>query len=90
MFTFLFLNIFRYLVTSKQAFGLFTLLEIKTVDWPKEKKCLSATVMEFWTFHEELTVMDDLIFNGERLGVPQILRSEMTKIIILGHMGIAE
>ena len=55
--------------------------------WPSQKSCPSE-IMPFWTYQEELTVVDGLIMRGERIVVPKVLRPEMLKRIHEGHMGI--
>jgi hypothetical protein len=52
------------------------------------KSLLDNTLKLFWTFKDEIHVIDDLVFKGNCLVVPTSLRSDMLKLIHEGHMGI--
>ena len=56
--------------------------------WPQNSKELSQNVMPYFTFREELSIVDGLLMKGTRIVVPKSLRKEMKKIIHQGHMGI--
>ncbi|CAI6364864.1 unnamed protein product [Macrosiphum euphorbiae] len=56
--------------------------------WPLNKSLLENSLKPFWTFRDEIHVIDDLVFKGNCLVVPTKLRSDMLKLIHEGHMGI--
>ena len=56
--------------------------------WPDNKHSLPKGVEEFWNFRSELSVLDGLLFRGEKLVVPKALRQEMLTRIHTGHLGI--
>jgi hypothetical protein len=55
--------------------------------WP-DKKDTPPLVMPYYTIKDELAVTDGLVFRGERLVVPENMRSEIKKDIHMGHTGI--
>ncbi|XP_041362008.1 uncharacterized protein K02A2.6-like [Gigantopelta aegis] len=56
--------------------------------WPDNKSTLSPLITPFFSVRDELGVTDGLIFRGERLVIPKIMRSEIKKDIHVGHYGI--
>nr|XP_006819254.1 PREDICTED: uncharacterized protein K02A2.6-like [Saccoglossus kowalevskii] len=56
--------------------------------WPKNKSQLHVSIKEYWKHQDELTIMDEVIFKGERILIPHSLRQEMLKLVHIGHMGI--
>lgn len=56
--------------------------------WPLSKSLLENCLKPFWTFREEIHVIDDLVFKGNCLIIPTNLRPYMLKLIHEGHMGI--
>jgi len=56
--------------------------------WPLNKPLLENSLKPFWTFRDEIHVIDDLVFKSNCLIVPTKLRSDMLKLIHEGHMGI--
>ncbi|KAE9534116.1 hypothetical protein AGLY_008852 [Aphis glycines] len=49
--------------------------------WPLNKSLLDNALKPFWTFRDEIHVIDDLVFKGNCLVVPTSLRSDMLKLI---------
>lgn len=62
--------------------------EIILEGWPTTKEELPQDAKQYWTYRDELSVQDGLIFKGERLVVPKSLRKEMLKRIHASHQGI--
>ena len=56
--------------------------------WPTDKALLPLSLTLYFTFRDELTIQDGLIFKGERVLVPQSLRREMMQAIHATHSGI--
>ena len=56
--------------------------------WPDEKHDLPTSVIPFFSFREELTTQDGLIFKGNRVVIPNALRQLMKEKIHSSHMGI--
>lgn len=58
------------------------------VGWPQVKENVDELAQEFWKFRNDLELADDLIFVGDKLFVPKVLRQEILKQIHEGHQGI--
>ena len=56
--------------------------------WPEDKSILPLSLTPYFSFKDELTVQDGLIFKGDRVLVPQSLRSEMLNALHSTHTGI--
>ena len=56
--------------------------------WPNYKQKVPKQVREYWTFRDELVVIDGLILKGETIIVPQALRKDVLAQIHEGHLGI--
>ena len=52
--------------------------------WPEYR---SQLVGEYYSFRDELAVVDGIIFRGERLVIPKIMRKTMMADIHVGHIG---
>ena len=67
------------------------LRDLKTVichGWPLRKEDVPVKVRDYFSFRDELTMQNGLIFKGERLVVPTSLREEMTEKLRSSHIGI--
>ena len=56
--------------------------------WPEEKQLLPGEVIEYWSVRDELSTSGGLVFRGERIVVPRVLRSDMLKLIHSSHLGV--
>ena len=56
--------------------------------WPQTRQECPERIQEFWNHRDELTVMNDIIFKGEKIVIPRSLRDEMLGKIHTGHIGI--
>ena len=56
--------------------------------WPNDKSEAMPQVREFWYVRDELTVVDGIVFKGQRIVIPKSLRKEMIKRIHRGNFGI--
>ena len=64
------------------------LKEVILNGWPTEKSSLSPELTPFYSFRDELTVQDQLIFKRDRVVVPASQRSEMKQSLHSTHVGI--
>jgi len=55
--------------------------------WPLEKDQVDELAKEYWSYKEELSVEDGLLFKSDRIVVPRSLRAEMLEEIHGAHMG---
>ena len=58
--------------------------------WPTKQQDYMAQLKGYHTFKEEMSVIDGLIFKGERLVMPRSLRSKALDVIHRSHMGISK
>ncbi|KAK3749722.1 hypothetical protein QZH41_003773 [Actinostola sp. cb2023] len=55
--------------------------------WPREKDQVDELAKEYWSYKEELSVEDGLLFKSDRIVVPRSLRADMLEEIHGAHMG---
>ncbi|XP_028415786.1 uncharacterized protein K02A2.6-like [Dendronephthya gigantea] len=56
--------------------------------WPEEKQSLPTILTPYFSFRDELSVYDGLVFKGERLIIPKESRKQMLAEIHSSHIGI--
>lgn len=56
--------------------------------WPTSKDGIKPELQCYYTFREELTVQNGVIFKGERLVIPAALRTTMINKLHSSHLGI--
>lgn len=68
-----------------------TLRELKTTirrGWPATKAEVSANISGYFTFPDELSLQNGLVFKGERLVIPMSVKADMLAKIHRSHIGI--
>lgn len=68
-----------------------TLRELKTTirrGWPATKAEVSANISGYFTFRDELSLQNGLVFKGERLVIPMSVKADMLAKIHRSHIGI--
>ena len=58
--------------------------------WPDHRNSCPSSVKPFWNYRDELSVMEGLVFKGERTVIPVALRKDMLKRVHIGHMGMVK
>lgn len=58
--------------------------------WPDDIREVPADIRKYWTYREELTCSDGLLFNNWRIVLPQSLRADMLQRIHESHLGIVK
>ena len=58
--------------------------------WPDHRTSCPPSVRPFWNYRDELSVMEGLVFKGERIVIPVALRKDMLKRVHIGHMGMVK
>jgi len=63
---------------------------LKTISegWPSDKQELPKSMTPYWTFRDEISCVDGLLFKSHKLVVPKNLQKEMLTKIHESHMGI--
>jgi len=64
-----------------------SLMNIIKEGFPENKKVLKTELRIFWPFRDELTIVNNLIFKGDKLLVPVTLRQEMLQRLHVSHLG---
>lgn len=58
--------------------------------WPGNRSSCPPSVKPFWNYRDELSVVEGLLFKGERIVISSVLRKDMLKRIHIGHMGMVK
>ena len=56
--------------------------------WPELRKNCNKIVQPYWTYRDEITVVNGILLRGNRIIVPTKLRAGMLKLIHEGHFGM--
>ena len=55
--------------------------------WPASRKDCHPLLLEYWTYREEISAENGLLFKGHRLIVPESMRNRALQTIHAGHFG---
>ena len=55
--------------------------------WPEVRKDCHPFLLDYWTYREEISAENGLLFKGHRLIVPEKLRDRVLQTIHEGHFG---
>ena len=58
--------------------------------WPSEKARLPNCLHPYWSFRDEISCLDGLLYKGPKLIIPKSMQSEMLDIIHQSHLGIVK
>lgn len=58
--------------------------------WPEDRPLCPPEKNDFWNHRDELSVEDSLIFRGQKLVIPVMLRSDMINQVHTGHLGVTK
>ena len=56
--------------------------------WPQSRKDCPEQLLDFWSFRQEISEEDGLLYKNQRLTVPQSERLETLKVLHLGHYAV--
>ena len=56
--------------------------------WPESRQHCLKQAEEFWSFRDEISLIDGVVFKGERIVIPAALRPEMLSKIHSSHLGV--
>ncbi|CAC5402739.1 unnamed protein product [Mytilus coruscus] len=71
---------YEYLITNWDIFD----------GWPNEKSELLHSLIPYWTFRDELSVIGGLLYKSNKAIVPKALQNEMLDKIHESHLGIVK
>ena len=58
--------------------------------WPNHRDSFPPSAKPFWNYKDELSLIEGLVFKGERTDIPVVLRKDMLKRVHIGHMGMVK
>ena len=64
-----------------------SLMQVVENRWPESKKDCHPRLVDYWSYREEISAENGLLFKGHRLIVPQKLRNRVLQTIHEGHFG---
>lgn len=82
------LNAFRTATAGDEEMQL--VMKCVQTGWPEEIRHVPPQVRKYWTFREELSCSDGLLFKCSRVVVPHSLRSDMLERVHESHLGIVK
>ena len=56
--------------------------------WPEKKNEVRPSLRPYFHCHDELTSQENIIYRGERVVIPAVLRKDMVKRIHSSHLGV--
>ena len=56
--------------------------------WPESQRDCPNSIREYWNFRDELSIENELVMKGCRIVIPHDLRTEMLKILHVGHTDV--
>ncbi|KAF2905610.1 hypothetical protein ILUMI_00567 [Ignelater luminosus] len=59
-----------------------------TARWPDNKNKLNQIINPYWTYKEELHIIDEIVFKNTSVVVPKLLRKSLINIWHEGHVGL--
>ena len=65
------------------------LMQLTEKGWPDHKSKVPSQCLPYWSFREEISFSDGILFKGEKIITPKAMQSEMLKLIHGSHLGIA-
>ena len=75
--------------TAKDA-DLMELMETVLNGWPNNKDDLPSSARPYWTFGDELSCIDGILYRSEKIVIPKSLRKKMLAVIHEPHLGIVK
>ncbi|XP_060594114.1 uncharacterized protein K02A2.6-like [Ruditapes philippinarum] len=75
-------------LTTKSDLQMKILSSVIHEGWPNNRTDCPQSILEFWNFRDELSVIDGVILNNTKILVPAELRSLMLDIIHDAHLGV--
>ena len=73
---------------SKVDENLTQVMRVVQNGWPEEKAQVPPAAAPYFTFRDEITVQDGIVYKGQQVIVPKMLQSEMLKKVHSSHQGI--
>lgn len=72
---------------TKRYKKLQTLINTIQKGWEQDKKYVPVDIMLYFSFQDELSTQDGLVFRGERVVIPESLQGDIIRRIHSSHLG---
>ena len=56
--------------------------------WPYNQNQLPQDIRTYWTFRDDMTVIDELVIKGRCIVIPEALQQQLIKQLHINHMDI--
>ena len=64
-----------------------TVKQIVLQGWPEHKTKVSPLARPYWDCKHEISTEDGILFKGDKIIIPEIMRNEMLTLIHSSHLG---
>ena len=64
------------------------LFQVVMNGWPESRTAVPEDVRPYWNMRDEMSADDGLVFAGERIVIPESMRSDMLEVLHEPHMGM--
>ena len=64
------------------------LMQLCTDGWPDDRSKVPTQCLPFWTFRDQISFNDGVLFKGEKIIIPKAMQPAMLKLIHSSHLGI--
>lgn len=65
-------------------------LKLVKLGWPEQKQKLNKQLQKYWNYRDKVVSINNVLFEGNKIIVPNKLRNEMLKLIHYNHLGITK
>ena len=64
------------------------MMQLCTDGWSDDRSKVLAQCLPFWTFRDQISSNDGVLFKGEKIIIPKAMQTAMLKLIHSSHLGI--
>ena len=64
------------------------LLSVVKSEWPDKKQDIPTECSPYWNYRDEISMLEGVLFKGEKVIIPSSMHTEMLKCIHNSHLGI--
>ena len=75
---------------TREDAELTTLKETIFNGWPDDRAKAPAVTLPYWSFRDQLSTYNGILYKGERIIIPQSLRQELLQVLHKSHTGIVK
>ena len=64
------------------------LMQLTLDGWPDHKSKVPTHCLPYWSFRDQISFSDGILFKGEKIIIPKAMQPEMLKLIHSSHLGM--